>query len=114
MSIQSLCLRNTIHSKYTLKKILKFEHNYNVANRNKQGRLTWIAKRYLEFFKNDPKMKFKVLKNMLSKELKLDVKKMTLYRARAIALVKIESKHLEQCGRIRDYAKKVMGTNLGS
>ena len=45
-----------------------------MAEHNKQIRSAWIVKKYLEFFRNGPNFKIKVLKVMLWKDLKVNVK----------------------------------------
>ena len=88
------------------------EHKCGRATANKQVTSSSIARQYLEFFRDDPTMKIEVLKLMIHRDLTADVEKMTLYRARSIALDEIEGKHLEQFGKIRDHAKQIMDTTL--
>ena len=54
----------------------------------------WIAKKYLEFFRDDPNLKVKVLKAMINRDLLVNVKKMTLYMARSIALDETNGNHM--------------------
>ena len=68
----------------------------------------------MEFFRDDPNFKVKVLNTMINRDLSVNVKKMTLYRARNIVLDEIDGNHMEQFERIRDYANQVITTNPGS
>ena len=75
-------------TKYILKS-LRSDHNCGRAANNKQVRSGLIARKYLEFFKDDPNFKVKVLKVMMNRDLSVHVKIMTLCRARNIALDEI-------------------------
>ena len=113
MPIQNIWVLNTDNSKFILKS-LKLEHNCGRALENKKVTSHWIVKRYLEFFRDNPIMKVNVLQAMIKRDISVYVKKMTLYRAKNIALDEIEGEHLERFGKIRDYAFAVMMTNQGS
>ena len=52
-------------------KSLQREHNCGRASHNKQVRSAWIIKKYLEFFRDDPNFKVKVLKAMIWRYLKV-------------------------------------------
>ena len=59
-------------------------------------------------------MKVKVLHVMIKRDICVEVKGMTLYRAKSIAIDEIEGKHKEQCRKIRDYVFAILMINLGS
>jgi len=61
-------------TKYTLK-TPRLDHNCGRAANNKQARSSLIPKKYLEFFRDDPDFKVKVLKALINRDLSVNVKK---------------------------------------
>ncbi|KAL8507146.1 hypothetical protein ACS0TY_017879 [Phlomoides rotata] len=80
----------------------------------KQLNSTWLAKRYVEDFRSDPKKDVDGFRNFVARETKLDVSRHQAYRAKVKAQKLIEGSTEEQYNLIWDYARALKDRNPGS
>ncbi|WCJ25162.1 hypothetical protein M5689_007068 [Euphorbia peplus] len=74
----------------------------------------FLAEKYLEDFRDDSECKITALQRKIKRELGFEVTLSMCYRARNVALKKIEGQMKEQYKRLYDYAETIKVTNHGS
>lgn len=91
--------------------------NHNNCNNNWKNRLIiakWVAERYVERFRVNPKMHVKLIRQNIDEEYKVEISKIKLYNARAIALSLIEGDRALQYRQVWDYRAEILRTHPNS
>ncbi|KAK9945307.1 hypothetical protein M0R45_010828 [Rubus argutus] len=86
-------------------------HNCNRQYRNKHVTYKYIAKKWLDRFRDDPKLSLKTLKSTVRREIEVDVSHGQCTRGRQEAIKMIEGSYKEQYSRIWEYCAEVRQTN---
>ncbi|KAL8552273.1 hypothetical protein ACS0TY_001097 [Phlomoides rotata] len=98
---------------YQITKI-NYCHTCSSSFKVKQLNSTWLAKRYVEDFRSDPKKDVDGFRNFVARETKLDVLRHQAYRAKVMAQKLIEGSTEEQYNLIWDYVRALKDRNPGS
>ncbi|KAL0334094.1 UNVERIFIED_CONTAM: hypothetical protein Sangu_1565600 [Sesamum angustifolium] len=80
----------------------------------KNVKTRWLSEKYIQKFKSDPNRNVKGFRVDVMNELRLHVSKDQAYRAKKLALKKLEGSPEYQYSRLLDYAEEVRTTNPGS
>ncbi|XP_028065900.1 uncharacterized protein LOC114268865 [Camellia sinensis] len=83
-------------------------------NQNSEAASTWIAKKLVDSFKDNPHMELDTMKVKLNKLFEIDVSRMQLYRAKRRCKEEFEGDHGSQYVLLPTYVKEIKKTNLGS
>ncbi|KAL8511673.1 hypothetical protein ACS0TY_018188 [Phlomoides rotata] len=89
-------------------------HTCSISFKVKNLNSTWLAKRYVEDFRSDPKKDVVGFRNFVARETKLDVSRHQAYRAKVKAQKLIDGSTKEQYNLIWDYARALKDRNPGS
>ncbi|KAL0319874.1 UNVERIFIED_CONTAM: hypothetical protein Sradi_5248900 [Sesamum radiatum] len=85
-----------------------------VDSENDFDEARWLSEKYIQKFKSDPNRNVKGFRVDVMNELRLHVSKDQAYRAKKLALKKLEGSPEYQYSRLWDYAEEVRKTNHGS
>lgn len=94
-----------------LVKTLIEDHKCLPKRHLKQCNSTFLSKQIGDTVANTPGIKGKALEELLSKQFQLGFKKMTIYRAKEKALVRMRGDYQQQYGLLRDYILELQATN---
>ncbi|XP_059658699.1 uncharacterized protein LOC132305031 [Cornus florida] len=81
---------------------------------NSQASSSYLANKYLEQLRSNPKMPLQTLKRTIACELNIDVSEHKVKRAKRKALKVIEGDEAEQYGKMREYCQLICASNPGS
>ncbi|XP_058198332.1 uncharacterized protein LOC131313848 [Rhododendron vialii] len=90
------------------------KHKCLTSYTNRNVNSSMIAKRYMDDLRINPSMPIKAFKERVRKEMKVDVSKSQLYRAKRKAAMLIYGDDIEQYGRLWDYCEELRRSNSGS
>ncbi|KAH7861322.1 hypothetical protein Vadar_024596 [Vaccinium darrowii] len=89
-------------------------HKCRLSYTNRNLNFGIIAKRYMEDFRINPSMPITSFKERVRKEMKCDVSKSQLCRAKRKSAMLIYGNDIEQYGKLWDYCEKLRRSNPGS
>ncbi|XP_058216534.1 uncharacterized protein LOC131327411 [Rhododendron vialii] len=89
-------------------------HNCIKTYSNRNVTSTMIARKYQDDLRTNPRLPIPAFKERVRKELKVDVTRNRLYRAKRKAAALICGSDLEQYGRLWDYCEELRRSNPGS
>ncbi|XP_059670744.1 uncharacterized protein LOC132316252 [Cornus florida] len=107
LALRETALRGKFDIKFTKNDGDKFHSNAQASS-------SFIANKYLEQLRLNPKMPFSTLKSTIASDLDIDVSKHKVYRAKRKALEMIEGNEEEQYEKMRDYCSLISRINPGS
>ncbi|KAG8387434.1 hypothetical protein BUALT_Bualt02G0021000 [Buddleja alternifolia] len=84
--------------------------NYHIKNLKS----SWVGTKYQHLFITDPKRRVKGFREDVVKEIRVHVSRQQAYRAKWVALKKIEGDSMEQYGKLWDYVEELRRSNPGS
>lgn len=100
-------------SKYQVR-TYKSKHTCTITYSNRNVTSHMIAKRYMEDIRTNPRIPWQSFKDRIRKEMKVDVSRTQIYRAKRKAGQLIYGSDLEQYGRLWDYCAELRRSNPGS
>ncbi|KAH7847383.1 hypothetical protein Vadar_025501 [Vaccinium darrowii] len=89
-------------------------HNCGISFTNRNINSSLIAKKYMADLRSNPSMPITAFKERVRKELKVDVSRSQLYRAKRKAAKLIYGDDIAQYGRLWDYCEELRRSNPGS
>ncbi|KAF7135905.1 hypothetical protein RHSIM_Rhsim08G0208800 [Rhododendron simsii] len=92
----------------------KKKHKCGVSYTNRNINSAMIAKKYMLDLRNNPSMPITSFKERVKKELKVDVSKSQLYRAKTKAALLIYGNDIAQYGMLWEYCEELRRSNPGS
>uniref|UniRef100_A0A2N9FC16 MULE transposase domain-containing protein n=1 Tax=Fagus sylvatica TaxID=28930 RepID=A0A2N9FC16_FAGSY len=95
-------------------KQMYLKHSCARSYKNTQVTSQWLANKYLETIRVNPKWLLKAFKYQVMNDFKVDVTKYKVYRAKRKAFEIIHGDYEESYGRLWDYAATLQKTNKGS
>uniref|UniRef100_A0A2N9I4F7 MULE transposase domain-containing protein n=1 Tax=Fagus sylvatica TaxID=28930 RepID=A0A2N9I4F7_FAGSY len=95
-------------------KQMYLKHSCARSYKNTQVTSQWLANKYLETIRVNPKWLLKAFKYQVMNDFKVDVTKYKVYRAKRKAFEIIHEDYEESYGRLWDYAATLQKTNKGS
>lgn len=90
------------------------KHTCNKVWNLKSFTAPFLAKRYLEHFRDDEKLSIASFRKIVQREFKLNISRCKLSRARSAALKEVHGEVLEQYNLLWDYGQEIRTSNPGS
>jgi hypothetical protein len=90
------------------------EHTCSRSYLNSRATSKWLGKKLTNRINEQPDMPCSTIQEKVHKKFVVNISRSKAYRAKKVALEKIEGSHKEQYRRIRDYCTEVLRTNRGS
>uniref|UniRef100_A0A2N9EMB4 SWIM-type domain-containing protein n=1 Tax=Fagus sylvatica TaxID=28930 RepID=A0A2N9EMB4_FAGSY len=90
------------------------EHTCSRSYLNSRATSKWLGKKLTNRISEQPDMPCSTIQEKVHKKFVVNISRSKAYRAKKIALEKIEGSHKEQYSRIRDYCTELLRTNGGS
>ncbi|KAK9284475.1 hypothetical protein L1049_023648 [Liquidambar formosana] len=100
--------------KFQLKTLRHPKHSCSRLRKNDQAKAGWLAKKYIDRFRDDPNWSLEAFQNTIARELILNVSKHKLYRAKKRALLEIKGDHDLKFNKLWDYCNPIRTKNPGS
>lgn len=100
-------------SKYQVR-TYKSKHTCTITYSNRNVTSYMIAKRFMEDLRTNPRIPLQSFKDRVRKEMKVDISRNQVYRAKIKAAQLIYGSDLEQYGRLWDYCAELRRSNPGS
>ena len=95
-------------------KTMQAEHTCSRQNHNTEATSSWIAKKMIDEFKENPSMGLDTMQEKLNKKYGIEASTMQLFRARRKCLDELEGNHGSQYTLLPTYVTEVRKSNPGS
>ncbi|XP_050281045.1 uncharacterized protein LOC126721943 [Quercus robur] len=109
------CYASMVTGKCTFEiKTLNLECTYPLSFQNRQVTSAYMASTYLEDFSKNPNYEVSGVKHYVMQHISIDLSLSQVYRSRKVAKCLITGNEESQYGLLRDYAKMIRRTDVGS